>query len=107
AVILAVVLERVVLAISARMARMTTVRWDDELVEAARGPLKLVLFSSLLAGAILLLTLPASVQTGFDLFERSLVILAVAFFAFRFLKLISNVVQDSVGAKPEDPRSRS
>jgi small-conductance mechanosensitive channel len=107
ALLFGVVLERVILALGARMARMTSVRWDDELVEAARGPLKLLLFSSVLAFCIYLLLLPATVQHGFDLFEQSLVILAVAWFAFRFLALISNVVQDSVGAKPEDPRSRS
>jgi small-conductance mechanosensitive channel len=107
ALVFAVVLERVVLALGARMARMTAVRWDDELVEAARGPLKLLLFSSFLALGVYLLLLPAALQHGLDVFERSLVILAVAWFAFRFLTLISSVVQASVGGKPEDPRVRS
>src|SRR6185312_10002613 len=68
ALILGVVLERLILAVGSRMARMTTVRWDDELVEAARGPLKLLLFSSVLAFGIYLLLLPAAIQHGFDLF---------------------------------------
>lgn len=104
---LAIFLERLLLALFARMARLTSLTWDDELVVAARGPLRTVLGAGLLSAGLAALALPLWVQHGFDLLVRSLAIAAVAWFALRTLALSAKLLERGVtGDDVVDARAR-
>ncbi|MBF5044331.1 mechanosensitive ion channel [Aggregicoccus sp. 17bor-14] len=96
AFVLAHLLERIAIAIALRLARLTRFTWDDAVVAAGRGPLKLPFFALLLAIGTRFLLLPPVYQGGSDLLSRSLTILAVAWFALRFLKVSAEYVQTRV-----------
>jgi small-conductance mechanosensitive channel len=67
----------------------------------------MLLFAGWLALGLSILLLPPAPEHGFAVFERSLVIVGLAWFALRFLRLMANLVQTTVGgAHPEDPRAR-
>jgi small-conductance mechanosensitive channel len=96
AFVLSSVLERLALALAQRLARLTHFTWDDAVVSAGRGPLKLPFFALLVAVGTRVLLLPHGFQGGFDLLSRSLVIVAVAWFALRLLRVSAVLVQSKV-----------
>jgi len=105
---LAMVLERVALAFGLRLARWTRVNLDDQMVAAGRGPLRLPFFAILLAAGTSFLLLPRPMQTLFNRVSYSLLIVSVAWFILRFLRVFSTFVQTRVSSETRDPaRARS
>jgi small-conductance mechanosensitive channel len=94
--VLALVLERVLLAAGLRLAKLTVSRWDDQLVAAGRGPLRLTLWGALIGMGSRLLRLPAGAQRPVDLLVRSLVIISLAWFFQRALSLLGEFFDDRV-----------
>ncbi|MBU8899296.1 mechanosensitive ion channel family protein [Corallococcus sp. H22C18031201] len=105
---LSLVLERLMLALGLRVARWTRIEWDDELVAAGQGPLRLPFFAGLLAAGSSFLLLPRPVQLLCDRVSYSLVIIAVAWFILRFLRVSEAFVQGRVTSETGDVgRARS
>ncbi|MBZ4419583.1 mechanosensitive ion channel family protein [Myxococcus sp. RHSTA-1-4] len=106
--VVAVVLERLVLAFALRLARWTRITWDDEMAAAGRGPLKLVTFSALLVAGTTFLRLPAPSQHFFNRVGYSLGVISLAWFVLRFLRVSAAFVQNRVSAEMKDAsRARS
>ncbi|MCP3103275.1 mechanosensitive ion channel family protein [Myxococcus sp. K15C18031901] len=105
---LAVLLERLTLAFGLRLARWTHITLDDQMVAAGRGPLRLPFFAILLAAGTAFLLLPRPMQTLFNRVSYSLLIVSVAWFILRFLRVFSSFVQNRVSGESRDPaRARS
>ena len=99
--------ERLVIGLAARAARLTRTGWDDKLAEAGRGPLRYPLFSGLLAASARFLAFPAEAQGWVDAVARSVTVVALAWFASRFLTLAGAFLEQRVaGAKAEESRAR-
>jgi small-conductance mechanosensitive channel len=106
--VLALVLERLVLAFALRVARWTRITWDDEMVAAGKGPLKLAVFAGLLVAGTTFLRLPTPWQTLFNRVGYSLAVVSLAWFILRFLRVSAAFVQDRVSAEMKDAsRARS
>ena len=95
-------LERVGLAVLGRIARMTRLTWDDQLVHAARGPLRLPIWALVLSIATPPLLLPPVWAHGISVLSRSLLVIAAAWTALRFLDLASGVVESRVAKAHEN-----
>ena len=102
ALVLSVVLERVSLSVAARLAKWTRITWDDALVGAGKGPLKLIYFSLLGSVGVQLLLLPHSAQVFAGHVSTTLGIVAVAWFILRFLRVTAQFVHQTVEEKSED-----
>ncbi|WP_163995287.1 mechanosensitive ion channel family protein [Pyxidicoccus caerfyrddinensis] len=108
ALVLAVVVERLMLAFALRLAHWTRFTWDDDLVAAGKGPLKLVVFAALLAAGTSFLRLPQPVQTFFNRVGYSLGVTSLAWFILRFLRVSAAFVQKRVSVEMKDAsRARS
>jgi small-conductance mechanosensitive channel len=106
--VLAVVLERFLLAFALRLARWTRITWDDDLVAAGKGPLKLVVFSALLVAGTTVFRLPAPGQEFFNRVGYSLAVTSLAWFILRFLRVSAAFVQNRVSVEMKDAsRARS
>ncbi|SET27209.1 mechanosensitive ion channel family protein [Stigmatella erecta] len=103
---LSLLLERLTLGFTQRLAKWTKFTWDDALVGAGRGPLRLPYFALLLAVGTSLLLLPQPVQTVFARLSYSLTIIALAWFILRFLGVSSAYVQERVASKNPDNGDR-
>src|SRR5215472_2338407 len=95
-------LERVGLVILAQVTRMTRVTWDDQLVHAARGPLRLPIWALILSIVTPPLLLPPVWAHGISVLSRSLLVISTAWFALRFLDLASGVVESRVARAHEN-----
>ncbi len=95
-------LERVGLAVLGRLTRMTRVTWDDQLVHSARGPLRLPFWALVLGLATPPLLLPPVWAHGTSVLTRSLLVIAAAWFALRFLDLAAGVVETRVARAHEN-----
>jgi len=105
---LSVLLERIVLAFALQLARWTRITWDDDLVAAGKGPLKLLTFSALLVVGTLLLRLPRPAQVFFNRVGYSLSVIALAWVVLRFLHVSAAFVQNRVSSEMKDAsRARS
>jgi small-conductance mechanosensitive channel len=102
--VMALLLERVSLAFARRLAKWTSIEWDDALVEAGRGPLRLPYYSALVALGTSLLLLPRPFQKVIDRVCYSLLIVAVAWFTLRFLRESATYVHDKVSTQTQDAR---
>ena len=96
------ILERICLVVLARITRMTRVSWDDQLVQASRGPLRLPIWAFILSIATPPLLLPPVWAHGISVLNRSLLVIATAWFALRFLDLASGVVERRVAKVHEN-----
>jgi small-conductance mechanosensitive channel len=96
------ILERVGLALIARILRLFKVSWDEQLVHAARGPLRLPIWAFVLSIATPPLLLPPVWAHGISVLNRSLLVIAAAWFALRFLDLASGVVESRVAKVHEN-----
>ncbi|RYZ41086.1 MAG: mechanosensitive ion channel [Myxococcaceae bacterium] len=94
--ILSYLFEKLLLAAAMRVARWTNISWDDQLVGAGRGPLRLPFFAGLLALGTSFLLLPPKLRLLSDRVSYSLVIIAVAWFILRFLRVSEAFVQSRV-----------
>ncbi|MFL5351220.1 mechanosensitive ion channel family protein [Archangium sp.] len=102
AVLLSVVLERLTLALTGRLARWTGVTWDDALVSAGKGPLRLLYFTLLGALGTSVLLLPPTMRFLSTHLFTTLTVVSVAWFVLRFLRVTSHVVQQSVTKGTKD-----
>jgi small-conductance mechanosensitive channel len=91
--------EKALLAVLGRLTRLTPLTWDDELVRAARGPLKLPLAILVLQAATAQLLLPPSWQHGIGLVCRSLAIVAATWFVLRALAVTTAAMQRTLVAR--------
>ncbi|RKH56463.1 mechanosensitive ion channel family protein [Corallococcus aberystwythensis] len=106
--ILSYLLEKLLLATALRVARWTRISWDDQLVNAGRGPLRLPFFAILLALGTSFLLLPPKLKLLSDRVSYSLIIVAVAWFILRFLRVSEAYVQSRVTSETGGhPRARS
>src|SRR5262249_7114505 len=69
-------LEWVGLALLGRLARMTRVSWDEQLVHAARGPLRLPIWALVMSIATPPLLLPPVWAHGISVLNRSLLVIS-------------------------------
>jgi small-conductance mechanosensitive channel len=91
--------ERLLLAMLARLTRLTWVSWDDELVVAARGPLKLPLWIAVLQTLQPHLLLPSGWERTLGLICRSLGILAATWFTLRVLDVATAAMHRTLAAR--------
>ena len=90
------ILEKLLLTALGKLARLTKIGWDDQLVTSARGPLRLPLWALVMDIATPPLLLPPNWTHGLTVLGRSLVVIAAAWFTLRFLDLVSGVVESRV-----------
>ncbi|MFP2929678.1 mechanosensitive ion channel family protein [Pyxidicoccus sp. 3LG] len=106
--VVAVLLERLVLAFALRLARWTRITWDDDMVAAGKGPLLLVTFAALLVVGTWFLRLPRPAQDFFNGVGYSLGVVSMAWFILRFLRVSAAFVQNRVSSGMKDTaRARS
>jgi small-conductance mechanosensitive channel len=91
--------EKLLLALLGRLTRLTRLTWDDELVRAAHGPLKLPLWVLTFGVVESRLLLPPAWQHGLGLVSRSLGILAATWFALRALDVTTAALQRQLVAR--------
>jgi small-conductance mechanosensitive channel len=84
------------------LSRMTRVTWDDQLGQAARGPLRLPIWALVLSIATPPLLLPPVWAHGISVLNRSLLVISAAWFALRFLDLASGMVESRVARVHEN-----
>ncbi len=103
ALLLGLVLERLALGTSTRLAKLTKFQWDDQLIAAAKGPLRWVFFAILFAAGARWLRFPEPALDAADLLARSLAIAVVAWFCIRFLRLAARYINGKVASEsPEN-----
>jgi len=95
-------LERIGLMVFGRLARMTRVTWDDQLVQSSRGPLRLPIWAVVLSIVTPPLLLSPVWAHGISVLNRSLLVIAAAWYALRFLDLASGVVESRVARAHEN-----
>ena len=96
------ILEWIGLAVLGRITRMTRVTWDDQLVQVSRGPLRLPIWAFVLSILTSPLLLPPVWAHGIGVLDRSLLVIAAAWFALHFLDLASGVVESRVAKVHEN-----
>jgi small-conductance mechanosensitive channel len=100
--VLAVLLERLSLAVERRLLAWTRLKWDEAVVLAGRGPLRVTYFALLGSVGAVFLMLPPTGQLAFNRLFTSLLILAVAWFVLRVLRLTTRLVQQNVTQGTQD-----
>jgi small-conductance mechanosensitive channel len=103
AIVLGWLLEKVLLTLLGRLAALTRITWDDKLVQSARGPLRLPLWALVASLATPPLLLPPNWAHGISVLSRSLLVVSAAWFALRFLDLISGVLLSRVARAGDAP----
>jgi small-conductance mechanosensitive channel len=91
--------EKLLLALVGRLTRLTSLTWDDELVRAARGPLKLPLGVFTFQAVVAPLLLPPDWKHAVGLICRSVVIAAATWFALRALDVTTAAMQRTLVAR--------
>jgi len=91
--------EKLLLAILGRLARLTPMSWDVELVQSARGPLKLPLGILAFRAVEPKLLLTAASQRGVGFICQSLGIVAATWFALRVLGVASAAMERALVAR--------
>lgn len=99
ALLLAWLVEKLLLALLGRLTRLTRLTWDDELVRAAHGPLKLPLGILTFEAVESRLLLPSGWQQHLGLVCRSLGILAATWFVLRALDVTAAALQRRLVAR--------
>jgi small-conductance mechanosensitive channel len=100
--VLAVLLERLSLRFALQLAKWTRMGWDDSLIDAGRGPLRMPYYAALVALGASALLLPRQAQQAIKLLCQSLVIVAVAWFILRFLRVTEAYVHQKVSVTTQD-----
>jgi len=106
ALVVSVVLQRGILWVAGRLTRLTRSGWDDQLVTAAKGPFKLLFFSALMFSGTRLLLLPGAVDRGFEIASRTLLVVSIAWFLLRFLRLSSGLMSSQLATDDNGLRVR-
>lgn len=98
AIVVGRVLAWLVLRVGERLAGRTSATWDDELVRALRGPLR-ILLASLLAGPILApLALDGDASTALERCIRTALIASLAWIALRLVGVASALLERRAAA---------
>src|SRR5919198_5721867 len=97
--VLAFLLERLLVSIGGRITQLTPFKYDDHLVQAARGPLRLLFFSGLLALLTRWLAFPHTSQYVADVIVRTAGIASTAWFVLRFLGLLAQWILEVMSAE--------
>ncbi len=106
--VLALVLERLFLKFTMRLARWTKITWDDDMVSAGKGPLRLLVFAALMLTGVYFLLLPVPAQEFFRRVGYTLGVISLAWFILRFLRVSAAFVQNRVSSGMKDAsRARS
>lgn len=95
-------LERLLLAIGSRAARLTKSIWDDQVVQAARGPARYPLLALMVVIGARFLRFPPPARWATDLLARSLLIVAMAWFFLRFTRIAALFIEQRVAAGEQD-----
>ncbi|HEX8538930.1 MAG TPA: mechanosensitive ion channel family protein, partial [Cystobacter sp.] len=90
------------LKVMGRLAKWTRITWDDALVPAGRGPLKLLSFAVLGALGMSALLLPPTARSITGHLFSSLLIIAVAWYLLRFLRVTAQYVHETVANNTKD-----
>ena len=93
--------ERLLLALAGGGARLMRFELDQALFISARGPVRLLFGSALLAAGTVQLLLPPKVQGGFDIVCRTLVIVGGAWVALRSISFGANLLSAMVTGRQE------
>jgi small-conductance mechanosensitive channel len=101
----AIVAQRVLLWLGIRLAKVTSITWDDQLVAAGRGPLMLPLWALTVAAGTRALLIPPPTQRTFDVIVKSLLIASLVWYLLRVLRVMAVHLETAVGA--EGGRARS
>jgi small-conductance mechanosensitive channel len=88
--------EGLALRMGARATGLTKLGWDDQILAAGRGPMRYLGFVLLVAAAGRLLLLPPPAQRVVDVGARSVVIVTVAWFLLRFVRLAALFLEQKV-----------
>jgi small-conductance mechanosensitive channel len=100
--LLAVVLERATLGFARRLAKWTKMAWDDSVVETGRGPLRVPYYALLVAAGTSFFQLPRPAQKAINGLCYSLMVMAVAWFILRFLRVTTAYVHQKVSSTTQD-----
>ena len=92
-------LERGGLLVVGRAARLTRSGWDDQMLEAGRGPGRFLLLALLGSVGSRLLLLPPPAQRVMDLGARSLALASAGWFVLRLLQLASGLIERKMAAQ--------
>jgi small-conductance mechanosensitive channel len=103
----AVLLERALLAVGRRLARLTSFTWDNEAIEASRGPARLLFGAGLLYASTRPLWLPPLLDWVMEILARSGVVVAVSWFLLRFLRSMSEHLGERVASKDPEKAERA
>lgn len=106
ATVLALVLERLMVAVGKRLAKLTVSKWAGQFVAAGNGPLRLPLWAGLLVLGARFLKLNAAADRLLDLVARSVVIVSVAWFLERFLVLAADYFEAKTSTVADAARAR-
>jgi small-conductance mechanosensitive channel len=94
---------RLLLSAAQRIAGLTPFEYDDRLVQAARSPLRLFLFSLLLAVLTRWLAFPTAPQDVADVVARTVGIASATWFVLRSVRLLAEWIPQRVaGESPAD-----
>jgi small-conductance mechanosensitive channel len=100
---ISLLLERLLLSVGRRVAGLTPFKHDDHLITAARGPLRLLFFSVLLAIITRALGFPEGPQEASDVVARTAAIASTGWFILRFMGLLAQWILDRVqGESPAE-----
>jgi small-conductance mechanosensitive channel len=97
ATLVALIFEWVVLWLLSKVSRFTSFRWDDDLVLAAKGPLKIPLWALLFAAGTRKLVLSPSPQHTLDGIARSITIVSLAWFILRAIDITARALEGKAG----------
>lgn len=105
--VVAVLLERALLAIGRRLVRLTSFTWDDELIEASKGPARLLCGAGLAFAGAWPLWLPRMLDRAVEVLARSGAVVAVSWFLLRFLRTLSEHLGRRVASKDHREAERA
>ncbi len=91
--------EKLLLAVLGRLARLTPLSWDSELVQSARGPLKLPVGIAAFRAVEAQLFLTPAWQRGVGFVCQTLAIVAATWFALRALAVASAAMERTLVAR--------
>jgi small-conductance mechanosensitive channel len=107
AVLAALLVQKIVIGVGLRMAKLTAAGWDDQLVASGRGPLRLPVFAILFAIGTRVLLLPPEAQKVSDAVVKSLLVFAMAWYLLRALRVGADYLLSRDSPDANDLRARS